>query len=154
MNRFLRKEWNDTKIPHRVRVQARQKAWMAIRKGQAKRGLFRATWAAVPATVLGLLIFGWLAFPLEAPIDDAAFDDVFPVLPLTERWREPSIDLEANLAPLPVRARIEPSATELRMEQAPPQRKHRLVMNFILPKTGVRMIWIQERPSEKEKESL
>ena len=142
MKKFLRREWMDQEIPIELYSRARERA----RKRLSSRARPAVGWFMVPAAV-GLLAIIWLAFPGGTPGRSEPARLTLAELPL-----DPSRPLMVD--PLPAVELIEPgrevSATPEPATLAPtnPRTKpnlERLVLNFVLPRSGVRMIWIKQK---------
>lgn len=149
MNPFLKKEWEDTDIPEHVYVRARGRAWEELQRKPARLRLRFAVAGGMAALLIFFLIPGSQVsdeavpeIPVSAPLGPTASD------PPREA---PAIQMEPEAFRPPQRVeRIRPEAPPLRDPQSPVNENvpDRVVLNFQLPETGVRMIWIMERDFE------
>ncbi len=156
MNRFLKKEWDDSRISESELLQVRNQAWSRFHAKPARRR--RWGWLALASGLAAVVL--WIARPLD------------PAAPSTEPTPARLAQISKPGAPAPPQAPIErpadngkavaevspkrkkpspPStrkavnreeAGDLNQDHAPSQ-STRLVLNFQLPDSGVRMIWVQ-----------
>lgn len=149
MNPFLKKEWENTDIPEHVYVRARGRAWEEVQR-RPGRPWFRF---ALAGGMAALLIFFLMP---GSQVSDEAVPKIRVIVPLgptpSAPPREaPAIQTEPEALRPPQRVeRIRPEAPPLRDPQSPMNENvpARVVLNFQLPETGVRMIWIMERDFE------
>ena len=186
MNRFLKKEWEDTEIAPEILWRTRNQAWQRLQK----RRRYRIWPIAAALASLSALLLAWVSFspsPL-APRNESAVNSPQPA-GLAQTKDRPAAALVAKEAavnnprhqegrqlqkartfaeklpaaspePLPETASIVPGkeaaaaqpdkAVQAVRAASDSQRPHqaRLVMNFRLPRSGVRMIWINQKTSD------
>lgn len=147
MNRFLKKEWDDTEIPAWLRRQAREDAWNRLHPARTRR-LPRFAWSTAGLALIAGLVF-LILDRSPADLDPAETTPVATIRPETDAV--PNVIEEAK--PIPEFAPEEIAAAE----PAPPppptsESPDRIVMNFVLPKTGVKMIWVMDRDFQIEGE--
>lgn len=152
MNRFLKKEWEDATVSEEERWRARNRAWSRFHSKPAPNLLRRGVVAAVG---VGGLILLWTLIPTSpvapsfeatpAPppqADDAATVSIQPV------ERSPDPPAPPRLAtPRKTRQRprlVAKTAPSAEAADTSPTESTRLVLNFRLPESGVRMIWVQD----------
>lgn len=144
MNRFLKKEWDDTEIAERTYLEARNRAWARLQKSRGPWAVVRGPWAAVAALLL-VAVLVILAIPKKemsgvarqtiTPIRSVATAEATTdVLRKSARSKRKSAP-RAPAGGQPVKASKQPA------DETP----ERIVMNFQLPETGVRMIWILDK---------
>lgn len=147
MNRFLKKEWEDTEIPEQVYAGVRRRAWEKLRQGEPQRAWTRQGFVALAAiAAMALLGVGLLwTLSTQAPahvvvvlppvvVSHRPANKIKEVAPA--RLGRRAVAQASSRRPLggSVAARRDPATTA-------PQR---IAMNFVLPETGVRMIWIMD----------
>lgn len=156
MNRFLKREWDNTEIPESLLLRVRDRAWnQAHSRPRTAGGPW--IWAAAGAAVLVVIVF------YQRPTMLTALE---PSLPIAARSFKPLAPAEPEVAvssaprstPRPVRsaavARIRDQIRKdapAQVEQILPEfQQTRLVSTFRLAGTGVRMIWVQDANFFKE----
>ena len=173
MKRFLKKEWDETEIAPEILWRTRNRAWQMLQKRQRQRRLSLAAAGALAG--LALLVL-WIRTPTEvAPIarletastgpqtsarPEEAVAELPGTAPRPERSIEGGIDagsIAQNSETRKPAALNDPGQAlrptghqkALHSESSDPtgQKLNRLVINFRLPKSGVRMIWIKQRAS-------
>jgi hypothetical protein len=136
MNPFLKKEWEEIEIPESAYTRARDRAWERLAAGErpAPRLRFLVPAAALAASVLAVWIWQGQR-TREAPRETARAVVPAPLAPSLSHAAVPAATQARP--PLAAHRRTKPR------EQA--VRSSRLVLNFVLPQTGVRMIWIMDK---------
>jgi hypothetical protein len=137
MDRFVKGSWDEPEIPEAVYLRARRRAWDRI-QAPGPAGPRRLRWAAA-ALVPAAALMAWLALPG----------------PLAEAPPPPSVSFvpEVRVPPPAVVARSERVAAARAAHRRAggvklgrrEDERDRLVLNFVLPESGVRMIWILDR---------
>lgn len=173
MNRFIKKEWEDTEIPDAVLKQARDRAWSRLNGSPARaRPWLRWEIAAVVAG-LALLSAYWIyapsgiqpveSRPLVAERDDSGSS---AETPLTNQDSQAPPAEQAHAVPPEIVSEPRvidhngPREVELRAEATTDEtgteamdrpaalktkpRKSRVVVSFQLPRSGARLIWIND----------
>jgi len=143
MKEFLRREWMDQEIRSELYSRARERA----RKRLSSSTRPALGWLMVPAAV-GLLAVIWLAFPGRTPGRSELARLALTELPLDSsrpRMTDPLPAVDLRQAPIQeiLAPRVEP--TTARIDPVTKPNLERLVMNFVLPRSGVRMIWIKQK---------
>ena len=153
MNRFLRNEWQQTEIPERAYLQARNRAWDRLRGGTpaARPALMWA--ASIACAVIAVTLFFWQReIPRIEPsrglphTEDPKLVQALQSKPVREiKSRQnvstPNGNLAANQSPRK-RASGKSAGTAKRTQTGAPEH---VVLNFVLPESGVRMIWISDK---------
>ncbi|MEE8587002.1 MAG: hypothetical protein V3T83_19340 [Acidobacteriota bacterium] len=174
MKRFLKKEWDETEIAPEILWRTRNRAWQMLQKRQRQRRLSLAAAGALAG--LAALLILWIRTPSEVPPiprletastgpqrsarPEQAVAELPGTAPRPERSIEGGIDgasiAHHSEAPKPAALNdpeqaLRPASQQeaLHSESSDPtgQKLNRLVINFRLPKSGVRMIWIKQRTS-------
>ncbi len=141
MKKFLRREWLNQEIPRQVYDRARERA----RKRLSSPVQPALGWVLAPAAVT-LLALIWFVFPdqgvrptepdvpplAQLPLDSSRplIADPLPTVALLEAFQEVISAPDEAIVP------------QTNLETKP--NFDRLVMNFVLPRSGVRMIWIKQ----------
>ncbi len=184
MNRFLKKEWEDTEVPERVRLRARNRAWTALQHS-TRRAIPWGRLSAVASMVVLVVVVVFRTFgpgaapetaellkgsaeaksPFEAPtapkgIEGDSSEDV-------AGGGSEQIELGSGSPPggpgvgtprpIVVEDPIpQPDEETMGVARAQPVesvsgpvKRQRFVMNLRLPRSGVRMIWINENENSK-----
>lgn len=147
MNRFLKKEWEDTEIPEEVYAGVRRRAWERLRQRQPQRTWTRPGIVALAAiAAMALLGVGLLWTPsTQAPAHTVvvAPPEVVPRPPANEvKEVAPARPVHRAVAQASSRRPLGGSVAARR--DAATKAPERIAMNFVLPETGVRMIWIMD----------
>lgn len=151
MNRFLKNEWAKTEIPEEAYLQARNRAWARL---QTRRPAVRprVLWAAA-VSLLAVTAILLLRPPKPAQIE------------INARIRQPEQPKAGSQVPAVTRNqfpsqqpaedhhRITSPRASLRSQssnRSAPKTAvsgvpDRVVLNFVLPETGVQMIWISDK---------
>lgn len=136
----LKREWKETEIPEEIRLRARNMAWARIqRKGRAGRSL---GWIAAASTmaVIAALVWIWggpetqikkVSAPAPRKISSPAMAEKQPANPHVETPQAPE--------PKHVHKHVAQIAPSALVEEP-----ERIVLNFRLPESGARMIWIMD----------
>jgi hypothetical protein len=132
MDRFLKRLRSEPAIPEEVYARARQRAWARIQSGLAvtppRRSLKWGLAALIPAAALA----AWLLVAVRVGGVPPAPPPVAFVPVAVAHVQAPAAAVHAALRK-PVRRSTRPAP-----------RHERLVLNFVLPDSGVRMIWIMD----------
>lgn len=136
----LKREWNETKIPEEVRLRARNLAWAKIqRKVSARRSL---GWAAAALTTVAMIYLVWIWSVREPHIEQVSApppQDISRPVTATNQTGELPVETPQVLNPKPV------NKHEAQFQaSAPVEEPERIVLNFRLPESGARMIWIMD----------
>jgi len=165
MNNELKREWRESRLPKEACDAARERAWRRVSRPSS--AAWRA-WAPVAAGALATAVLAVVLWPMVADWFGSA-------PPQSARTIAPTV---GNLPPLAGKAPAErplrevgPVETRIAARQvtnrtgkarraarpeapeASPPRQQKLVVNFTLPKTGVRMIWILDEDFGKNTEA-
>lgn len=136
----LKQEWKETEIPEEVRLRARNLAWAKMQsKGGTRRTL---SWVAAASTIVVIAALVWIwngretqmeqvSKPAPQKISSPAITEKQPAKPHVETPQAPE--------PKPVNKHI----TQIQAS-APVEEPERIVLNFRLPESGARMIWIMD----------
>lgn len=136
----LRQEWKETEIPEEVRLRARNLAWA---KMQSKGGTGRSLgWLAAASTIVVIAALVWIwsgpetkikqvSAPAPRKISSPAVAEKQPDKPHLETPQVPE--------PKPVNKHIAQIQASALAEEP-----ERIVLNFRLPESGARMIWIMD----------
>ena len=160
MNRFIRKEWEDTEIPEKTYLRARNRAWSRL-TGSATVSK-RWVYAIVSATAVGAVLLipvlieeKKLEEPklLPLPFSTGGHDRLQALLPDSV---QPPIGSDSDNSeneprhqvPLKM-TRSVGTQTHLTDSQEP-KTSQQVVLNFRLPRTGVRMIWFLGRKPKSD----
>ena len=154
MNRFLKKAWEATEIPQESYLRARNRAWMELQDG-ARRRTSSLWYVTGTATVVLLVIVTWSV--LETQQVERGIAPLATKQPLATVAPEPA-SLSDHPSPVKAEAEPKPIARKIPLTSRMPKQDKalkphsdqfesstQLVLNFRLPTTGVRMIWIMEK---------
>jgi len=139
MDEFLKRELEKIEIPEQVYLDARDRAWARSRK-ESRPSRAKILWAAAAAALVLALLLG---LPKRnVPKTDDQVQSPPPISPpvAAERPHESKPAAIAHSAQKPARKRRAPVAAPGRSDQP-----DRLVLNFVLPDSGVRIIWIMDK---------
>jgi hypothetical protein len=172
MNERLRRDYRETEIPKAACYRARDRAWRRVVARQ--RRSWRPAWApvgacALAAAVLAALLWPpvahWLSDSRPAPAPSPAPAAVAvrgsspqasqapgAVSPAVRRSPE-APTIAAAPARLERVAHPPRLATGVEKSAGSPPQQQKLVVNFTLPRTGVRMIWILDKDFGKPTEA-
>lgn len=150
MNRFLKKEWEDSEIPERAYREARNRAWSRLHPAAkpARPGWMWAT--AAVALVAGLSLFllserensGVAPKPDLVQRQEGAASPAMAVPAIVSHGQ----DVRATAPrPKPGPKRSIGKSLKPTLQAPPSEGPDRLVLNFVLPESGVRMIWILDK---------
>ncbi|HEV8131850.1 MAG TPA: hypothetical protein VGQ81_11410 [Acidobacteriota bacterium] len=170
MNRFLKKEWHDAEIPEQVYVQARNRAWAEIQAGPSQRRVKIAYALAAGAALLLLVCVSVSRRDIQDRDQQGARTAAVRPQPTSDALRA-GVDVPGGA----VAGRTKPAAKAMPLAKiysrdtrrvrtihaSLRQKRHdvvaardtsgktespeRIVLNFQLPTSGVRMIWILDR---------
>lgn len=136
----LKQEWRETIIPEEVRLRARNLAWAKIQRRGRGGNALRWTAAASAAVVIAALVWIWSGHEMHvtqvSEPDSPKISDSATVFVETVK---PHVETPQVIKPKPVDkqvAHIQTGATDAEPEH--------IVLNFTLPESGARMIWIMD----------
>jgi hypothetical protein len=136
----LKREWNETQIPEEIKLRARNLAWAKMnRPAGGKRAL---GWAAVATTVATVVFLAWIWIGREtrvAQIAEPAPQNVSRPAIAANQTVKPPVEAPQEVKLKPVKRHIAP-----KRERASAEEPERIVLNFKLPESGARMIWIMD----------
>lgn len=146
----LKQEWKETRIPEEVCLRARNLAWAKINDSSAVRR--RLAWAAATSAFVVLTVIVWIWCSRGTPIGQTRVPSRPQILiPAGTKAQDAGLQKEksAELRTTPHTRQITQWAMERPIRRAKVPVAHaeepeRVVLNFILPKTGARMIWIMD----------
>lgn len=140
----LKQEWKEIRIPEDVRLRARNLAWAKINRSSAVG--YRLAWAAAASVCVILSISVWIWGPRETRVP--ARQDV--AMSMATKAQDGGLQAETLVEPrikpftqIPLRA-AKRSARRAKVPGASAREPERVVLNFVLPKTGAQMIWIMD----------
>jgi hypothetical protein len=134
----LKREWKRTQIPEEVRLRARNMAWTKLQ--QPKSGRQTWQWAAAATAVVTMLVLVWSWRGQEARIEQVSApvkSEVSSRTVAVNQTTSPIVETKPALESKSVKKRIRPLRAG-----APAEEQERVVLNFTLPESGARMIWI------------
>jgi hypothetical protein len=152
MEPSLKREWENPLIPEEVYRRARDVAWSRLQKPPLVRR--PALWATAAIAMAVVTAIPWLFWRSGLLVPEPPIKQVGKSVPKRPTVQEPrglraaaetparrvrSTTLVDSTAKSPAPAPQEPATTAM---SAVPDR---LVLNFILPESGVRMIWILDK---------
>jgi|WetSurSiteA1Bulk_404760.scaffolds.fasta_scaffold14235_3 hypothetical protein len=137
----LKREWQETQIPEEIRLRARNLAWSRLNR--PVRGRRALAWTAVATTVAAVVFLTWIWSGSETRVEQAAIPTPQNIL------RTPAIAANQITRPsveAPQAAKLKPAKRSIapKRERAPAEEPERIVLNFTLPESGARMIWIMD----------
>jgi hypothetical protein len=137
----LKQEWKEIRISEELRLRARNMAWESIRRPVRMRRALR--WAAAASTIAAMVVLAWIWNIHSQGNRIARVPAVVPqqvsVRPKTSPMPEPVVEAAPVLKAGPVKKIAAP-----RRASAPAKDYERVVLNFRLPESGARMIWIMD----------
>ncbi len=139
MDEFLKKELEKIEIPQQVYLEARDQAWARLQE-KSLPSRAKILWAAAAAAMVLAVLLGLLKH--NPPKTEGQVQSPLPTA-LPGAVDHPLEAKPAEIAQSPraaVRRRQPPVAAPGRSDQP-----DRVVMNFVLPDSGVRMIWIMDK---------
>ena len=139
MDEFLKRDLEKIDIPEQVYLEARDRAWARLQE-KSRPSRAKILWAAAAAALLLAVLPGLLT--RNVPKTDDQVQSPPPISPpvAAERPLESKPAAIAQSAQKPARKRCAPVAA-----RGPSGQPDRLVLNFTLPDSGVRMIWIMDK---------
>jgi hypothetical protein len=136
----LRREWKETKIPEEVRLRARNIAWAKIqRRGGGRRAL---GWAIAVSAAIAMAALIWILSGREAHIKQVSApppQDVSRTVITANQTEKPFVEAPEVLEPKQVNNHVDQIRASM-----PAEEPERVVLNFTLPESGARMIWIMD----------
>ena len=134
----LKREWEETQSPEEVLLRARNAAWAKIQRPAASRrplGL-AAVATAVVIVVVGILIWSRQAARIERV--SAPARQIVPRPAVAENQAAvPHVETPPLPKSKPVKKHIASAPAGVSTEEY-----ERIVLNFTLPESGARMIWV------------
>jgi hypothetical protein len=128
----LKREWEQTEIPEEIKLQARNRAWDKLQRPVQWR--LKPVWIAAASTIAAVVVLIWLWSDRDLPSQTAN-----PIRP------EAAIPVVAEPKTAPPQ-KVMPAAaghSHMKKRVAPLAKEpERIVLNFVLPESGARMIWI------------
>jgi hypothetical protein len=136
----LKREWKETIIPEEVRLRARNLAWVMIQRRRRGRKTLGWVAAALTAVVMVALVWIWSGrdghiAQISAPAPPKISHPAITVAEIDE----PPVETPHVLNPKPVNKHVAQIPVI-----APVEEPERIVLNFRLPESGARMIWIMD----------
>ena len=133
MDRLVKGAWDEPEIPDALYLRARRRAWDRIQTPGRPAGPRRLLWAAT-ALVPAAALMAWLALRGR----------VAEVPPPPSVAFAPEVRVPPTLGPARHKGLLPAGTTARRSASATPRRPghDRLVVNLVLPESGVRMIWV------------
>ncbi len=136
----LRREWKETQIPEAIKLQARNMAWAKMQRSHGGRRIF--VWAAAATTIVAVAFLTWLWSGRETSIEQ-----VSPIAPqnasrpavAADQTTKLLIETAPERKPKPVKRQSAPAQASASVKEP-----ERIVLNFTLPESGARMIWIMD----------
>jgi hypothetical protein len=137
----LRREWKESQIPDEVRLRARKLAWAKMQLSAGDRSGLR--WVVAASTIVALVGLIWIWGGRETSIEQVSTSipkNVSRPAIAAIQIIKPLVDTPPVAMAKPVRRLAAPKRTS-----KPPEEEHeRVVLNFKLPESGARMIWIMD----------
>ena len=136
----LKREWKKTEIPEEVRLRARNLAWAKMQsKGGTGRALGRLA-AASTIVVIAALVWIWSGRePQTEQVSGPPPQEISRPDIAAKQTAEPFVETPQVPEPGPVNKHIAQIQSS-----APAEEPERIVLNFRLPESGARMIWIMD----------
>ena len=157
----LKKEWREAEIPEEMRLQARNLAWAKIKR--PVKGSHVLRWSIAATTTIVVIVALWIGFRSQPRIENIeSVEHMEPIQaeqivssvsestlePVTENVSLPPVDpvnpQQSDVVNKPVVLPIQVSAPTQEKE------RERIVLNFDLPESGARLIWIIDSPSNMD----
>jgi hypothetical protein len=137
----LRREWRETQIPDDVRLRARNLAWakMQLSAGDGSR----LRWVAAASTIVALVGLIWIWGGRRTGIEQVST----PTPKNISRPAIAAIQITNPLVATPpvlIAKSVRRPAAPKRTSKPPEEEHERVVLNFRLPESGARMIWIMD----------
>ena len=139
MDEFLKRELEKIEIPEQVYLDARDRAWARLRK-ESRPSRAKILWAAAAAALVLALLLGLPKRNVPKTDDQVQSPPPISLPGAAERPLESKPAAIAQSPQRPARKRRAPAAAP-----GPWDQPDRVVMNFVLPDSGVRMIWIMDK---------
>ena len=156
----LKREWKETEIPEEMRLQARNLAWAKIKR--PVKGSHVLRWSIAATATVVVIVALWTGFRNQPRIEHIEhIEHVEHIAPTqVEQAALPAPESVPELMPEPSHENIPlPSVGLVKTQQsdvinkpvaplvqasAPTRKKERerVVLNFNLPESGARLIWI------------
>ena len=150
----LKREWQETRIPEEMRLQARNLAWEKINR--QKTGGYPVLRWSIAATVI-VIVALWMGFMNQPGIkrmervenmdrvEQAALPAPEPIPELIQEPSPENIPLSSVGPVKPTQSDVINKPVAPLVQASAPTRKkerERIVLNFNLPESGARLIWI------------
>lgn len=156
MIKFLRKEWDDTKLPEEIYPRVRNRAWIALHTAPPRKA-YRYLYATAAGVLLLLLLFFFPKADQEPKLTDLELQplpipvkkqfgalDTIPIVPPPEKIVAKD---KRSVVSKPAEAPMRQEATQGQPGRATVAPR-KVVFEFRLPKSGVRMIWMIENRTD------
>jgi hypothetical protein len=136
----LKREWKETRIPEEIKLRARNLAWAKMnRPAGGRRAL---GWAAAATTVVAMAVLVWIWSGRETRDEQVA-------APAPQNVSRPAVGANQTIKPLietppTSKPRLFKRHFAPKRASAPADEPERIVLNFKLPESGARMIWIMD----------
>ena len=148
----LKREWKETEIPEEMRLQARNLAWAKIKRPVKGSHVLRWSIAATVVVIVAL----WIGFQSQSRIEHV--EHIAPIQVEQAAWPAPESVPELMPEPYPENVSqppvdpIKPQQSDVVNKPVAPlvqasaptrgKERERIVLNFNLPESGARLIWI------------
>jgi hypothetical protein len=136
----LKQEWKGTQIPEEVRLRARNMAWTRMQSPSADRQALR--WVAVAATLAAVIALVWLWDGRETHIHQVSAPAAKHASHPTEAVTQMAIPSIKSIQAANLK-KITRRVAPMRMNKSQ-EELERIVLNFRLPESGARIIWIMD----------
>jgi hypothetical protein len=134
----LKQEWKETQIPREVLLRARNRAWAEIQCPATGRR--RLGWVAAASTIMAVVIL-MMVWNREAPRIETVPVPAMRNAPRPAMTANQPIKTRIETPPLPKPKPVKKHIALLRAA-ASAEEHERIVLNFKLPESGARMIWV------------
>jgi hypothetical protein len=137
----LKREWKETKIPDELRLRTRNLAWVKIQLPAVDRSGLR--WVTATSIIMALVGLLWIWGGREKSIEQVSTS-------IPKNISRPAIAAIQTIKPLvetppiPMAKHAKKHVAPLRAIKPTEEKHERVVLNFRLPESGARMIWIMD----------
>lgn len=151
MSDSFKKEWEKTEIPESVYARARNRAWARLHERRTPRNAGWIWAAGAAALLLGLTIGPLRDRLIHRGPEVAGIEQTRPIVPEALQptvSRAPAVKPAETIDQREVAARRSgksTAGTTRGQTRKDSDRLERVVMNFVLPESGVQMIWIVDK---------
>jgi hypothetical protein len=136
----LKREWEETQVTEEIKLRARNLAWAKIQRPAGKRRALG--WAAATTMLVVAVVLALIWSRREARMEQAAElvppNVSHPAL-ATNQIVNPLFETTTSPTPKPVKRRPVPARARGSVEEP-----ERIILDFPLPESGARMIWIMD----------